>query len=129
MLRAEAAFDALLGVVLFLATWDGLYSALGLPTAGPAVYTQVSGALLVALAYVLWLAADDVRFTRRIAGATAVVHALSAVLVVGWRLVTDLDVGLRGTTILGVLAAVLTGLALLAAGVAARPALGGERAL
>ena len=109
-------------MVLLLATWDGLYSALGLPTAGPAVYTQVSGALLVALAYVLWIAAGEVRLIRRIAAAIAVFNALSSLLIVGWRLVTDLDVGLRGTAILAAVAATLAALALLAAGIAARPA-------
>ena len=87
----------------------------GLPTAGPAVYTQVSGALLVALAYVLW--------TRRIAAAVAVFNVLSSLLIVGWRLVTDLDVGLRGTAILAVAAAMLAALALLAGRIAARPVL------
>ena len=42
-LRADAVFDAGMGLLLLMASWDALYEALGLPLAAPPMYAQVAG--------------------------------------------------------------------------------------
>jgi len=41
-LRADAVFDAGMGLLLLMASWDALYEALGLPLATPPMYSAAS---------------------------------------------------------------------------------------
>jgi hypothetical protein len=55
-LRPAAAAALLIGALLLLASWDGLYDTLDLPQPLPALAAQVGGAALIGLAYLLWSA-------------------------------------------------------------------------
>lgn len=97
--RADAVFDAGMGVLLLSASWDDLYDALQLPIAQPALYAQVAGGLLLGYAYLLW-AGVDTPAKGMLAGTTAAVN-LAGVLVVGaWLVSGNLDAGTLGEVIL-----------------------------
>ena len=98
-LRADAVFDAGMGVLLLMASWNALYEALGLPPAEPAMYAQVAGGLLLGFAYLLWTGATAPG-VRRLAGATAVVN-LAGVVVIGiWLVSGELGAETLGEVIL-----------------------------
>jgi hypothetical protein len=109
VLRADAVFDAAMGLLLLSATWDGLYDALGLPVARPALYAQLAGGLLLAYAYLLWQGGDR----RRLAAVTAAVNALGGVVIAVWLLSGELDAETLGEVLLWLAAAVLGLFALL----------------
>jgi hypothetical protein len=109
VLRADAVFDAAMGLLLLAATWDGLYEALGLPVARPALYAQLAGGLLLAYAYLLWLGDDR----RRLAAVTATVNALAVLVLAIWLLSGELGAETLGEVILWLAAAVLALFALL----------------
>ncbi len=98
-LRLDAAFDAGMGALLLAASWSGLYDALGLPPADPAVYAQVAGGLLPGYAYLLWWAPGTAA-ERPVAGATAVVNTLGVVVVGTWLLAGELETGALGDVML-----------------------------
>lgn len=111
VLRADAVFDAALGVLLVSATWDGLYAALDLPHAAPELLVQIAGVLLLAFAYLLWIAPEGRDLRRRIALAAAVANLASALVIVVWLINGELGVGALGTALLALVAAVLAGFA------------------
>jgi hypothetical protein len=111
ILRADAVARLVLGLLLVLGSWDGLYDALDLPQAKPALFPQLGGLALLFLAYVLWAASDLATLARSIALGAAVVNSLTALLLVVWMLFRDLDeiwnVGVLGHVLLSIVAAVL----------------------
>ena len=121
VLRASAAADAVLALFLLSATWDRLYTALGLPPPRPVVYAQLAGGLLAGFAYLHWAAAADAGLARRVTGAASAVHLALAVLLLAWRGFTDFDVGGGGTAVLIAASLALVVLAALEARVARSP--------
>ena len=89
LLRAAAVAALILGVLLALGSWDGLYDALDLPQSLPAIGTQIGGVALVALAYVLWSAASRPELRRIAAGAGALGEGGTAVVIASWLLFRD----------------------------------------
>ena len=122
VLRANALFDLAVGLLLLAGTWDGLWDALDLPQGQPAVFVQVGGATVVALAYLLWQAADHARPREPVARAAAGADGLAALIVLVW-LVTGLpeDVDALGTALLIALVVVLGAFAALTARIARVP--------
>jgi hypothetical protein len=122
VLRAAALAALLLGVLLLLGSWDGLYSTLDLPQALPALFPQLGGAALVALAYLLWDAASRPELAPAAAGAGLIVEGGSAVIIAAWLIFRDpsedLGIDTLGTTLLIIVAVVLAALALAMARVA-----------
>ena len=125
-LRIAALVTLVLGAMLVLGTWDGLWEPLDLPQGFPALTTQLGGVALVALAYVLWAAAARPELAPTAAIAGFIAHAGGAGVIASWLLFRDqidLEIGDRGTGILIGTAIVL----LLVALALARVALGGRR--
>ena len=115
-MRATAAATLVIGVILLLGTWDGLYGALDLPQALPALTAQLGGAAMLALAYLLWASSAGTPESMRLASITGAIACGAGALVVAlWLIVrdpdADLHIGTRGTVILIVTAVVLAGLA------------------
>ncbi len=121
ILRANAAFDFVVGLLLLAGTWDGLYDALDLPQARPAVFVQVGGALLIAFAYLLWRAPADTTLTREVSLGAAVANGLAVIIIVLWLTVADTGIDTLGTVLMAVAAAVLAGFALAEAAIARQP--------
>ena len=103
VLRADAIFDLVVGVLLLSATWDGLFSALDLPHTEPELWMQVAGGLLVTFGYLLWIAPREPHLAHAVLGAAAFANGLAAVLLPLWILFGELDVGALGTALLFVL--------------------------
>jgi hypothetical protein len=97
--RADAVFDAGMGVLLLSASWDDVYDALELPVARPALYAQVAGGLLLGYAYLLW-AGVDTAARRMLAGSTAAVNVAGVLVVGAWLVSGNLDAGSLGELIL-----------------------------
>jgi hypothetical protein len=113
-LRLAAAVALLIGVLLLIATWDGLYDALALPQPIPALAGQFGGAALVALAYLLWTAAARPELVGVAAATGAIAEGLGALVIALWlvfRGEEDLGIDTLGTVILIVTAIVLALLA------------------
>ena len=72
-MRATAAATLAIAVILLLGTWDGLYEALDLPQALPALTTQLGGAAMLALAYLLWAGSAGTVESMRLASLTGAV--------------------------------------------------------
>ena len=114
-LRLAAAAALLIGVLLLLATWDGLYDTLDLPKPDPALTAQLGGAALVGLAYLLWMAAARPELIGAVAGAGAIAQGGGAVVIAAWLIFRDTDqlgIDTLGMVILIVTAVVLALLAL-----------------
>ena len=94
ILRTAAVVALVVGVVLGLGSWDGLYDTLDLPQSLPAIGTQIGGVALVALAYALWASAPRAEL-RRIAATTGALAEGGAAGVIGsWLVFRDrLDLG------------------------------------
>ena len=109
VLLANAVFDLAAGLLLLTGTWDGLWDALDLPQAQPALFVQVGGAALLGWAYVLWRAADEPPMRALVALAAAVTDGLAALVVVIWLVTGELpdDVDALGTILLIALVVVL----------------------
>ena len=115
-MRAAAAATLVIAVILLLGTWDGLYGALYLPQALPALTVQLGGAAMLALAYLLWAGSSGTPESMRLASLTGAVACGAAALVIAlWLIVRDpgddLHIGTLGTVIVIVTAVVLAGLA------------------
>jgi hypothetical protein len=115
-MRAAAAATLAIAVVLLLGTWDGLYGALDLPQALPALTAQLGGAAMLALAYLLWAGSGATPESMRLASFTGAIACGAGALVIAlWLIVRDpgddLHVGTLGTVILIATAVVLAGLA------------------
>ena len=105
LLRADAVLFALVGVVLLLSPWDALFRALGLPQGSPPLWTQIAGLLLLALAYLLWVAPRDVRLTQAVSLAAGAANVAAAVLIGAWVLFADPGTAGRGSALLLAIAA------------------------
>ena len=117
-LRLSAAVSALLGLLLLLGTWDGLYSRLDLPQALPALGPQIGGLALLGLGYLLWSADSVAALQRPVSRVGAVFYLASAAVIAAWLIFrdkADLGVGDTGWVVLIVTAVVfaLLGVALL----------------
>ena len=102
----NAAYSVGLAGLLLAGTWDGLWEALDLPQAHPALFVQIGGALLCGIAYLFWLAARTPSLMLPLARASALMDALSVVVIVVWLIAGDLDTGTLGTVLLILAAAV-----------------------
>jgi hypothetical protein len=113
VLWVDAVATAASGVILMLGTWDGLFDALDLPQAKPAIWTQVGGAFMLGVAYALWLATRTPALMLPIARAGAIMVGLSTAVVVSWLIKGGLGIGTQGKVELIVLAVGLATLTLL----------------
>jgi hypothetical protein len=114
ILRLAAAVALLIGVLLLVANWDGLYDALDLPQPIPALAAQVGGAALLALAYLLWTSARRPELAGVAAGTGAIAQGAGALVIAAWLIFRDdedLGIDTLGTVILIVTAIVLALLA------------------
>jgi hypothetical protein len=96
--RAAAAVSALVGALLVLGTWDGLYSRLDLPQALPALGPQLGGVALISLSYLLWSAGSNPALRRPVALAGALLYLGSAGVIAAWLIFKDkVDLGIGDT--------------------------------
>jgi hypothetical protein len=112
-LRATSIVTALLGLLLLLGTWDGLYERLSLPQALPALGPQIGGIALLAFAYLLWDAGSTLELRRPVAFAGSLFYLGSAAVLASWLIFrdkVDLAVDDTGWVILIVSAVVFAGL-------------------
>jgi hypothetical protein len=100
VLLVDAAYSVAVGVILLAGTWDGLWDALDLPQGRPALFVQIGGALMCGIAYLQWLAARTSSLMVPVARASALINALSAVVIVVWLIAGELDIGTLGTVLL-----------------------------
>ena len=123
-MRAAAVAALTIGVVLGLASWDGLYDALDLPQPLPALLAQVGGVALVGLAWISWSAARRPELISTAAVAGVIGHGGGALAIAGWLAFRDpeleLGIGDLGTALLAVTGAVLGLLALAQLAIALR---------
>jgi hypothetical protein len=119
--RLDALCDAALAVFLLASSWDGLFEFLGLPVPKPALYAQLLGAALVALAIVEWLIAGKPG-QRQVAAGVTVGSGLAAALIVVWLAAGRVVADGHGEIILWTVAAFLA----LEAGLHARTFLSGR---
>ena len=120
MFRVDAALELVFAILLLLAPWDALYDALDLPHPRPEIATQLAGVLLLALAWLFYVAPRNSGLMNAAGGAGAIANAGSAAVIVGWLLAGDLDINGRGTFLLAVIAIVSLGFAAAQAVVAGR---------
>jgi hypothetical protein len=99
VMRANAVFFALAGLLLLVATWQGLYDLLSLPIAQPEVFSQLGGAVLIGFAYVLSTAPDNTGMLRPVARGAAVANALAALVILVWLVTGKLGIGGLGDVI------------------------------
>jgi hypothetical protein len=101
ILRGDAVFDALFGVLLLASPLLGdLFRALELPVAQPELYMQFAGGLLLVCAYLLWLASSDPALARPVALSIGLVNLAGVVLIWAWISSGALGVGSLGSGIL-----------------------------
>ena len=115
VLRGNALFAALLGVLLLLAPSHRLYDTFGLPIAQPELFTQLAGVFSIALAALLWEAPARVLLERLIGRAVCTANALSVLVTLLWLVSGELDVNATGKVVLGLVTAILGVFALLEA--------------
>jgi hypothetical protein len=89
ILRAASVAALLVGTLLALGSWDGLYEALDLPQSVPSLGTQIGGVALVALAYLLWMGAARPELTGVAATAGALAEGGSATVIGAWLIFRD----------------------------------------
>jgi hypothetical protein len=100
VLLVDAVYSVAVGFLLLAGTWDGLWDAIDLPQGQPALFVQIGGGLLWGIAYLLWLAARTPSLMLPVARASALMNALSVVVIVVWLIAGDLDIGTLGTVLL-----------------------------
>jgi hypothetical protein len=92
----DAVFSAATGIMFLSGTWDGLFEALDLPQGRPALFTQLGGAVLLGVAYLLWLAARTPALMLPLARASVVMNALSVGVIVAWLINGGLGIETAG---------------------------------
>jgi Transglutaminase-like superfamily len=115
ILRAAALAALVLGVFLLLGSWDGLYEELDLPQGIPALPSQMGGAALIALAYLLWASASRPELAPTAAATGLIAEGGGAIIIAAWLLFRDRDdlgIDTLGTVLLIVVAVLLGLLAL-----------------
>ena len=90
-LRADAVLLFAVALLLLAATWTELYETLDLPVADPELYAQLAGAVMLAVAYLLWIAPRDVRLTQAVAASASLGNGLSAAILLVWLATDDVD--------------------------------------
>jgi hypothetical protein len=108
-LRVASVVTALLGALLVLGTWDGLYERLDLPQALPALGPQIGGVALLSLAFLQWSAASTEALRQPLALAAAGFYLISAAVIAAWLIFKDkidLAIGDTGWVLLIVTAVV-----------------------
>ena len=83
-LRSDAVLLFVVALLLLASTWTALYDALGLPLSEPELYAQLAGAVMLAVAYLLWIAPRDTRLTQAVAASAALGNGLSAAILLIW---------------------------------------------
>lgn len=125
ILRLAALVSLVIGAVLLLGSWDGLYGTLDLPQGLPALSTQLGGASTLALAYLLWATASNPRLLGVGARVGAIGLGGGALVIAAWLILqqpeADLGIDTLGTVILVVVAAIQGLLALALARVSLAP--------
>jgi hypothetical protein len=109
-LRLAAAAALLIGALLLLASWDGLYDTLDLPQPLPALTAQVGGAALIGLAYLLWRSASRPELVGVAAGSGAIAQGGGALVIAGWLIFRDREQ--LGIDTLGIVVLIITAVAL-----------------
>ena len=89
ILRSAAVAALVVGVMLGLGSWDGLYGALDLPQSLPAMGTQIGGVALVALAYLLWMGATRPELAQTASLCGALAEGGAAIVIASWLLFRD----------------------------------------
>ena len=112
-LRIVSVITALLGVLLVLGTWDGLYQRLDLPQGVPALGPQIGGVAVLSLAFLQWSAASTAALRQPVALAAAAFYLGSAAVIAAWLIFQekiDLGIGDTGWVVLIVTALVFAAL-------------------
>jgi hypothetical protein len=111
IMRGDAILDLSFGVLTFFSPWaGGLFDLLQLSNPQPAIFTQIAGGLLVAFAYLLWIAPDrPAALAKPVALSVGAINVIAVVLIAGWLISGMLGAGTLGTLIL-IAAAALLGL-------------------
>src|SRR5690349_24910745 len=97
--RLSAVVAGMLGLLLALGTWDGLYSGLDAPQALPGLGPQLGGIATLMLAYLLWSAGSNLALRRPVALAGTGFYLGSAAVIAAWLIFkhkSDLGIGDRG---------------------------------
>lgn len=92
----DAVYSAASGIMFLSGTWNGLFDALDLPQGRPALFTQLGGAALLGVAYLLWLAARTPALMLPLARASVVMNALSVGVIVAWLIDGGLGIETAG---------------------------------
>jgi hypothetical protein len=117
----DAAFSTAAGLLFIAGTWDGLYDALDLPQGRPAIFVQTGGAVLLGVAYLLWLGTRTPALMLPLARASAIMNALAAAQIIAWLIHGGLHIGTLGNVELAAAAAGMTVFALLYLRAGVRP--------
>jgi hypothetical protein len=117
----DAAFSTVAGLLFLAGTWDGLYDALDLPQARPAIFVQLGGAVLLGVAYLLWLGTRTPALMLPLARASAIMNALAAAQIIAWLIHGGLHIGTLGKVELAAAAAGMIVFALLYLRAGVRP--------
>jgi hypothetical protein len=121
-LRVAALAAVIVGVMLVLSSWDGLWEPLDLPQGYPVLTAQMGGMALLALAYLLWAASTRAELAQVAAVAGVIGLGGGAAVIAAWLLFReriDLGIGDLGIALLAGTAAVLALVALALVAVAA----------
>jgi hypothetical protein len=92
----DAVYSAITGLLFLSGTWDGLYDALDLPQARPAIFVQSGGAVLLGVAYLLWLGTRTPALMLPLARASAIMNGLAGAGIVAWLIHGGLHIGTLG---------------------------------
>jgi hypothetical protein len=126
--RARAALygcalaHAAIGLLVFLSSWDGLYSTLDLPQPKPALFAQIVAPAVFIPAALLAAAVSRRSLITPVCVASGAADAIAALVLAAWLAFRDLDrwgVDALGYTLLGGLLVLLTLLAVIELAVAA----------
>ena len=96
VLLADAVFSAVIGVIMLAGSWDELYDKLDFPQGQPSFFVQIGGAVLVGVAYLLWVSARTPALMVPVARAAATMSALSAAVIVAWLIHGKLGIDTQG---------------------------------
>ena len=107
ILRADAIFDAVMGILLLLAPSHRIYEALDLPIATPEIFTQVAGVFAITFAILLWEAPTHAVLERAVGRAACLANALGLLVIPLWIVSGDLGIDLRGKILLWAIAAIV----------------------
>jgi hypothetical protein len=100
VLLVDTAYSTAIGFLFLAASWDGLYDALDLPQAEPAILVQIGGAVFWGFAYLLWLASRTPALMLPVARGSALATALATAILVVWLINGELGIGTLGKVLL-----------------------------